>query len=265
MSVFTRRAIAFLLALVLAIVAVVAILSYIRRVEQDVQAEAGLVAGYVATQQIEPGTLADVAIEQGAVEQREIPRNLLAENAVTDLSQVRGRLVQELVLPGDQLILDRFAAPGEGLQVLSVPPGHQATSIEVGVPPGVAGFVQEGDHISVIAYLDVPIEGSSVVVTDPETGQEELIRQLEPRAEYLIQDVEVLAVGRRVVTDPNAPEGQQAAPEAAILLTLAVTPEEAEQLTFAALDGELRLTLLPDDETTPVDTPGRSRDDIFED
>ena len=265
MSLLTRRAIAFLVALVLAIVAAVAIYSYIRGIEEDVQAEAGLVVGYVATQQIEPGTLMDVAIEQGAVEQREIPRNLLADNAVTDLSQTRGRVVQELILPGDQLILDRFAAPGEGLQVLTVPPGHQATSIELGVPPGVAGFVQEGDHISVIGYLDVPIEGSSVVVTDPETGQEQLIRQLEPRAQYLVQDIEVLAVGRRVVTDPNTPEGQEAVPESTILLTLAVTPAEAEKLTFAVLDGDLRLTLLPDDETEPVTTPGRSRDDIFED
>lgn len=264
-SVFTRRALAFLVALALAVVAAVAVFSYIRDVEEQAASQVDAVVGYVATDRIDPGTLADSAIQNDQIEEREIPRDLLAPNAVTDLAQVGGRVVEEVILPGDQLVIDRFAAPGQGVQILTIPAEHQAMSVEVGVPPGVAGFIKEGDHISLIGYIDVPVEGSLVTVTDEETGAQVQVAQLEPRAQYLVQDLEVLAVGRRIVPSEEDPAGTQEISDSRILLTLAVSPQEAEKLTFATLGGELWATLLPEDELDPVQTPGRSNVDVFED
>lgn len=265
LSVLTRRAIAFIIAAILAIIAAIAVFSYLQGVEQQAATEADQVVGYVATERIEPGTLADTAIQRGAVEERDIPRSLLAEGAVTDLNQVTGRTVQEVILPGDQLVSDRFAAPGAGVQVLAIPPDHQAMSVEVAIPPGVAGFLREGDHINVIAYLDVPVEdGEVVAVEDPETGEQEVQTETEQRAQFVVQDVEVLAVGQRVAPDEENPAGTTTESVQSILLTVAVTPMEAERLTFATLDGQIYLTLLPEDETEPVQTPGRSARDIFD-
>lgn len=61
------------------------------------------------------------------------------------------------------------------------------------------------------------------------------------------------------------PEGGTAQEGGSVLLTVAVTPDEAEQLTFANLTGQLYMTLLPEDETEPVVTPGRTVDNLFED
>ena len=263
-SVFTRRAIAFVIAVILAIVAAVAVWSYLRGVEEEAAEEADAVVGYVATQRIEPGTLADTAIQTEAIEEREIPRSLFAEGAITDLNQITGRTVEEVILPGDQIISDRFTAPGEQAQVLPIPPDNQAMSFEVGVPPGVAGFVDEGDRISIIAFLEVPDpEQQTETVQDTESGV--IIEQeaTQDRAQFVLQDVEVLAVGQRTPPSEEEPAGDTAAPDSTVLLTVAVTPVEAEQLAFATLSGSLYLTLLPEDETDPVDTPGRTADNIF--
>ncbi len=265
LSVLTRRAIAFVIAVILAIVAAVAAYSYLQGVENRAAEQADAVIGYIATQRIEPGTLADTAIQLEAIEEREIPRDLLAEGAITDVSQITGRTVQEVILPGDQIVSDRFAAPGQGVQVLAIPPDHQAMSVQVTIPPGVANFLREGDHISMIALLDVPEpDGGTVVVEDPETGTTTTEEATQERAQFLLQDVEVLAVGRRVPPTQEEPAGGTAEEGGSVLLTVAVTPAEAEQLAFAALTGELYFTLLPEDETEPVETPGRTSDNIFD-
>lgn len=262
---FTRRSIAFLLATALALVAALAVASRLRAVEASAAVDSEAVVGYVATGPIEPGTLIDSAIEQGLVEERAVPRSLLAPGAVTELSQVRGRLVDTTILPGDQLVTGRFAAPGDGVQVLSIPEGHQAVSVEVGVPPGVANFVKEGDHVSVIAHLEVPTEDAdqTTTTTDESTGTTTTQQATQMRSQFVLQDLEVLAVGQRVVTPP-AEEGEAAPqPVTAILTTFAVTPQEAERLVYANLAGTLWFTLLPEDETDPVDTPGRTRETVF--
>ncbi len=184
LSNLTRRAIAFVIAAILAIVAVIAALSYLRGVENEAAEEADAVVGYVATQRIEPGTLADTAIQSGLIEEREIPRSLLAEGAITELSQVTGRTVQEVILPGDQIVDARFAAPGQGVQVLTIPPDHQAMSVAVGIPPGVAGFLRAGDFVSIISFIDVPApDEPPVTVEDPETGEQTTEEATQQRAQ----------------------------------------------------------------------------------
>lgn len=262
---FTRRTIAFLLALMLALVASISIVSYLRGIETAAAEENEAVIGFVATGEIEAGTLIDSAIQQGMVEERAVPRSLLAPGAVTDLTQVQGRIVSAAILPGDQLVTGRFAAPGESVQVLAVPEGHQAISVEVGVPPGVAGYVKEGDHVSLIAYLSVPTEDEdeTVTTTDPESGTSTTEQATEQRAQYVLQDVEVLAVGQRT-TQTEPAEGEAPQPVTSVLATFAVTADEAERLVYARLSGDLWMTLLPEDETDPVTTDGRTAETIFE-
>ena len=264
---FTRRSIAFLVATVLALVAAVSIVSYLRSVEAAQAEETQAVVGYVATGEIPTGTLIDSAIAEGLVEERPVPRSLQPPGAITDLSQVQGRLVNATILPGDQLVVGRFAAPGDGIQVLTIPEGHQAISVEVGVPPGVANYVQPGDHVSVIAVVEVPTadEDETETTTDPQTGTQTTRQATENRSQFVLQDLEVLAIGQRVVTPPSS-EGEPAPqPVTAILTTLAVTADEAERLVFANENGTIWFTLLPEDETDPVETTGRTAETLFDD
>lgn len=261
-NLFTRRAIALLLAIALAVVAAIAVFNYVRGVEDELLDERDLVEGYVATQRIEVGTLADTAIQLEQIQEAQIPRDLLTEDAITDLTQITGRVVEEVILPGDIIVSGRFAAPGQGANVLTIPPEHQAVSFDVGVPPGVAGFLREGDHVSIVATIAAPgadAPGTAAADEEGDGGQEPDVR-----SEYVLQDVEILAIGRRVPPSEENPAGSTDTEGSGILLTVALLPDEVEKLVFANSNGELWLTLLPEDERDPVDTDGITVEELFD-
>ena len=82
----------------------------------------------------------------------------------------------------EQIVAARFVPVGTR-GALNIPEGQQAVSVQVAIPPGVAGFIRPGDHVSVLAQLTVPDGG-----------------QTESRVQYLLQNVRVLAVGLQSFT-----------------------------------------------------------------
>jgi pilus assembly protein CpaB len=257
------RVIAIVLAVLLAGIAAVALLSYVRGVETRTQQEYEPVDAFVATERIAAGTSAEAAVAGGQIEPRAIPQASLPANAVGALTQIEGTVAIVDILPGEVIVADRFgestAAP-RGLR--EIPQDKEAISVQVGVVQGVAGFISPGDQVSVIAELQQP----AAEVPDDEEGQPDgegtVVR-------YLLQDVEVLAVGRRVIQEGE----DQVQQTEQVLMTLALEPEDAERLVFAFNNGSLHFTLLPPatedpDEPgldRPVATPGRTAETIFED
>ena len=125
--------------------------------------------------------------------------------------------------------------------------------MQVGIPAGVAGFIRAGDLVSLIATVETP----GVTTTDADGNVSE--EPGEVRTQYLLQGIEVLAVGRRTV----AAEEDDQAPIDSVLLTIALQPEDAERTVFAVENALLYFTLLPDG-ADPQGTPGRTIDDLFD-
>lgn len=230
---------------VLAALAALALISYMRGVESRAFAGAETVEVFVARETIAEGTPAEVAVRQGLIGSTSLPRKAVAEGAIVSLSEIGGKIATVTILKGEQIAGARFAAAGETGSGLAIPTGRQAMAVEVDAPPGVAGFVQTGSRVSIIAHLDV-IEGKST---------------LEPRSQFVLQNIAVLAVGRRIA--PVAAGGREEArsedgPSEKVMLTLAVTAGEAEKLSYAVREGDLYFTLLPPDGAA-VKTPGRTR------
>ena len=146
----------------------------------------------------------------------------------------------------------------QGSEILArgeIPEGFEALSVEVDVPPGVAGFVRPGNRVSLVATVEEPT--ATVTQEDGSTVEE----PGEILSRYLLQGVEVLAVGERVVTE----EGEDGVQEESgrVLLTVALVPEDAERMVFAIQNAFLYFTLLPED-AEPAETPGRTLTDLFE-
>jgi pilus assembly protein CpaB len=265
------RVVAIVLAVILAGVAAYALLSYIRGVETRTQEDFDPVDAYVAAELIPAGTSANAAVAGNLIELRSVPSVAVPQGAVGDLAQLEGTVAVVDILPGEVLVADRFGtdviAP-RGLR--EIPQDKEAISVEVGVVQGVAGFISPGDQVSVIAELTIPDE-----LDEPEEPAEgeEAPPPVEPTesiiTQYLLQDVEVLAVGRRVILEGE----DQVQQTEQVLMTLALDPEDAEKLVFAWNNGALHFTLLPPEVEgseippleRPVETPGRSFDTIFED
>ncbi|MFP4636232.1 MAG: Flp pilus assembly protein CpaB [Nitriliruptoraceae bacterium] len=251
------RVIAIVLAILLAAFATYAIYSYVQGLEQRAFEDAELVEVFIAQEEIPEGISANEAGEAGLIERGSIPQRNVPEQAVTSLDQLEGLVALSPILENEVLSLGRWGDPDEvDAPELDIPEDFEAISVQVGIPPGVAGFIQAGDQVSLIATTEAP--GETEVEDDGTVVEEEP----EFRSQYLLQDIQVLAAGQRVVTEEGDEDVEES--EGQVLLTLALEPEDAERLALAIETSSLYFTLLPDD-AEPQETPGRTLDDLFDD
>lgn len=262
----TGRTLAIFAALVLAGVATFAIFQYVDGLRDEAFQEAELVEVYVASGTIPSGTSAQAAISQGLIEVEDVPREDRPDNAITSLDQLEGLVALDRVLAGDVIQQARFGDPSTAATTgFEIPEDRQAISIEVGVPPGVAGFIRPQDQISVIAHIAAPAPAEAQIGPDgnPVEPAQQGDAAEETRSQFVVQGIDVLAVGRRVVTTNEEGQTQdQVQQTESILVTVAVTDQQAERLVFALNEGSLYFTLLPEG-YEPSDTPGRTFDNLF--
>jgi pilus assembly protein CpaB len=143
-------------------------------------------------------------------------------------------------------VLRRALAKGEAVQELSLLPEgsagglasvieakSRAISVEVDPIVGVAGFVTPGSRVDVLATLR-RLDWSSK----------------QPYAKVVLQNVRVLAI------DQKLEEVDNGEPELVSVVTLEVTPAEAEKLTYVSHEGKLQLALRSPEDSEIVKTRG---------
>src|ERR1035441_8928332 len=118
----------------------------------------------------------------------------------------------EILLPNKIAALNA----GVGLPAM-IPPDMRAVSVKVNDVVGVAGFVGPGTRV------DVLVTGS------PSNNTQDTVTTT------VLENVEVLAAGQKI--QPNA-EGK---PENVPVITLLVTPADAQTLTLASTEGKIQL------------------------
>lgn len=249
------KTIAVVLALLLAAAATIAIFLYVQGIEERAFEDAELVEVFVAQGPIEAGTAAGEAGDAGLIARDTAPRGNVPVGAITQLEQIEGLVAVDRILTGEILLRERWGSQEDVSVAFEIPEGFEAIAVEVGIPPGVAGYIRAGDRVSLIATVEAP---GATTTDDGGTVTEEAG---EVRSQYLLQGIEVLAVGQRTIEA----EGE-AAPQGSVLMTVALEPEDAERLVFAINNASLYFTLLPDDlpeDAEPQDTPGRTLDDLF--
>jgi pilus assembly protein CpaB len=129
-------------------------------------------------------------------------------------------------------LLESKLAPvgaGGGLPVL-IPDGMRAVAVRVDEVVGVAGFVLPEARVDVLLTMEGP------------TG--------EPTTEVILQKVRTLAAGQEVQRDRDGK------PRTVPVITVAVTPEQAETLALASGQGRIQLALRNALDTTTVSTNG---------
>jgi pilus assembly protein CpaB len=114
----------------------------------------------------------------------------------------------------------------------TITPGMRAISIKVNEIIGVAGFVLPGAHVDVIVTVSGQGEGAV--------------------ARCVVSDLLVMAVGTRYDIEQNK-EGK---PIPTTVVTVAVTPEDAERIALAYSAGGIVLALRNPLDKTPTQTPG---------
>lgn len=146
---------------------------------------------------------------------------------------VVGRGVIQPVSADEPILQNKLAGEGAGggLPVV-IPDGMRAVSVKVDEVIAVAGFVLPTTFVDVI------------VTMDPASGE------AQATSKVVLQNVEVIAAGQTMERDASG------APQNVPVITLLVTPEEAEKLALASAEGRIQLALRNTMDREEVETPG---------
>jgi pilus assembly protein CpaB len=149
------------------------------------------------------------------------PASSPVEKGFTTIESVLNRGLITAVVANEPLTESKLAPleAGAGLPP-SITEGMRAVSVKVNEVIGVAGFVVPGTRVDVMVTLRRESERDSM-------------------ARVVVSDVQVLTAGTRYDQE-KARDGQ---PIPTSVVTLLVTPPDAERIALAATEGQIMLTL----------------------
>jgi pilus assembly protein CpaB len=140
-------------------------------------------------------------------------------------NKVIGRGVVVPIARGEFILTSKLAGENAGAGLPSlIPPGMRAVSVRVNDTTSVSGFVLPGTHV------DVLLTGNPQGSADPQTTT-------------VLENVAVIATGQRL--ERNSAGEPQTTP----VITLLVSPDDAQKLTLASNQGHIQLAL-----RNPLDT-----------
>jgi pilus assembly protein CpaB len=164
-------------------------------------------------------------LEDKDLREIKLPGGDLPSGYFQNKADVLGRGVILPISKGEFILPAKLAAENAGAGLPSlIPPGMRAVSVRVNEVVSVAGFVTPGTRVDVI------LTGNPVGSNQPLTTT-------------VLENVEVLAAGQKL---QRTAEGE---PQTVPVITLLVSPEDAQKLTMAAGEGRIQLAL-----RNPLDT-----------
>ncbi|HEU5223877.1 MAG TPA: RcpC/CpaB family pilus assembly protein [Candidatus Lumbricidophila sp.] len=221
------RVIGAIVALVLTIGGAIALSIYVGSAESRAQNGAKIQQVYVVADAMIPrGTSAESITDK--IKIVEIPAIAVQPNHVTDLKKLVGKVTNADLLPGEQLLTGRFASPGDLDQAIAfpVPKGLSEVTITLPVERAVGGVIKPGDYLGVVATTSLPSAEATLPMTKS-TLHQLLVTRVALGSTY--------APPSDAKADSKDSTTKEAQPEiSTIMITVAVTIPQAEQLVFLA-------------------------------
>jgi pilus assembly protein CpaB len=189
----------------------------------------------VATRLLPAGSMLDHA----SIKLRGVPAGLFPVGAFSRVEDVLERPVISAIQADEPVVEARIAVKGSGMGLGPlIPPGMRAISVRVNDVVGVAGFVLPGMRVDVLVTGRPPNRG------DTETRT-------------VLQNITVLSAGQSIAIDGKNQ------PITTPVVTLLVSPEDAEALTLSNIEGRIQLVLRNSSDRAMVATAGRRLHDIY--
>ncbi|MEN8375004.1 MAG: Flp pilus assembly protein CpaB [Gemmatimonadota bacterium] len=157
---------------------------------------------------------------------------------VTAVEDVVGRGLVRAVSVNEPFLEAKLADTENGGLPITIPEGMRAISIRVDEVVSVAGFVVPGTRVDVILTVDPPRGGDKL-------------------SQVVLQDILALTSGQLIEADDNG------SPVVASVITVLVTPEQAEQLVIAGDQGRIQLALRNTLDGDSIRTDGARVEDLL--
>ena len=213
-----KRVVFFVFSVIAALTAAIMVYSALKANERRIQALNSLSTSIaVAAVDVPPGTI----LNETAIKMAFWPRSQLPEGVTTDPRTLIGKVAKTAIPKSIPFVASAIVEAGMagGILSASVPEGMRAVAIAVDEVGDVAGFIQPHSKVDI------------VLSTGAGTGEYASVH-----SKIVLQNIEVLAVAQTLET-----KEQQA--QVARVVTLLVTPTQAEALANANQMGVLRLAL----------------------
>jgi len=166
------------------------------------------------------------------------PASALPAGMASATSEVVGRSVITDLKTNEPILAAKLADTGLFGMIPLIPAGMRALSVRVDEVVGVAGFVTPQTRVDVILIMQPP-------------GQRETISKV------ILQNVQALAANQQI---SETEDGQ---PLVSTVVTVLVTPEQAEKLALASTQGRIQMALRNSLDLEAVQTNGELESRLF--
>jgi pilus assembly protein CpaB len=203
-----------------AMLASVVVYSALKKREADVEkATARTIYIVVAASDLPLGT----KLDPGQLKLARWSADAIPDGAFMNPGQVTGAFVKNQFVTNEPIVATKLflGQKTAGVMPLLIPPGMRAVSVQVDEVSDISGFVLPHAHVDIL-----------VAVSNQGTGPGDN----KPFSKIVLQNVEILAVAQEV-------EKKKDEPELVKVVTVLVSPQDAERLALATREGVLRLAM----------------------
>ena len=254
-----RRLIGIVLALVLGIVGTIILVNYVQSARDDAAEPEPTTSVLVVSGELPQGATLDEV--RANVTPTEVPDSLLVDDVLESLDGLDPTLIVAVELqPGEQLLRSRLVLPDE-LVSIDVPRGLQELTIALDPERVIGGQIEPGATVGVVLSFDpFDLATSGTQPVDPEAPDATLPTRTPNTTKLTLNGILVTSLQlsqndaerttEAQTTDEDETDGDQPeiaadineAPGDQLLVTLAVSAPEVEQIVFAAEFGRIWLT-----------------------
>ncbi|MBI2238009.1 MAG: Flp pilus assembly protein CpaB [Actinobacteria bacterium] len=242
-----QRGLVVAVAFLMAMGATAAVFLYVRGVRDEAKTGGALVTVIVPAEDIPAGSDLNPLIDQGKFKESAVPEDALVEGAVSTLEQLRGQTTTSAILANEQIPANRLSSGTLPGGALGISEGYKAVSVKLEAEQVTGDALQRGSHVTVYATFDdvTLIDGTLQQIL---RGESQTRQDIGDFTITLVPDTRVLGV-----VSPGAEAG--ASVDESFLVTLELTPQDAQNLVFAQETGDVWLALLPPGEKGSTEPP----------
>ncbi len=181
-------------------------------------------------------------IDPGQLKLARWSADAIPDGAFTNPSQVAGAFVKNQFVTNEPIVAAKLflGQKTAGVMPLLIPPGMRAVSVQVDEVSDIAGFILPHARVDIL-----------IAVSNQGTGQGD-----KPFSKIVLQNVEVLAVAQEV-------ENKKDEPQLVKVVTVLVTPQDAERLALATREGVLHLAMRNYSDSKIVMTSGTNVEELL--
>lgn len=229
-----RRIIAASVAILVALVSGVLLLGYVKSADQRAMAGMRTEKVLVVTTPIPKGTDGDAL--GASVALRELPATAIVPGALSSTSGLKGKISTTALQAGEQLLASRFAAPTIAKsETTLVPKGFSEVSVLLDPERAVGSNLTPGDRVGVFVSLGEDVDNGKTHLT--------LNQVLVTRVQGVTASQAAQSSDGSDSSNDQQGKGSQPVPDGSLMVTLAVSANDAEQVVFASEYGHIWLSL----------------------